>query len=34
MKGDFPGEDLPGVYDALPFLVSSVNRNMGWEKKF
>ena len=32
MKGDFPGEDLPGVYDALPFLVSSVNRNMGWEK--
>jgi glutamate synthase (NADPH/NADH) small chain len=32
MKGGFPGEDLPGVYDALPFLVSSVNRNMGWEK--
>ncbi len=32
MKGGFPGEDLPGVYDALPFLISSVNRNMGWEK--
>ena len=32
MKGGFPGEDLPGVYDALPFLVSSVNRNMGWEQ--
>src|SRR5690606_13788712 len=32
MKGGFPGEHLPGVYDALPFLVSSVNRNMGWEK--
>ena len=32
MKGNFSGEDLPGVYDALPFLVSSVNRNMGWEK--
>ncbi len=32
MKGGFPGEDLPGVYDALPFLVASVNRNMGWEK--
>ena len=32
MKGGFPGEDLPGVYDALPFLVSNVNRNMGWEK--
>lgn len=32
MKGGFPGEELPGVYEALPFLVSSVNRNMGWEK--
>ncbi|WP_372778423.1 FAD-dependent oxidoreductase [Litorivivens sp.] len=32
MKGGFSGEDLPGVYDALPFLVSNVNRNQGWEK--
>ncbi|HEY6528957.1 MAG TPA: FAD-dependent oxidoreductase [Cellvibrionaceae bacterium] len=32
MKGEFPGEDLPGVYDALPFLVSNVNRNLGFEK--
>jgi len=32
MKGGFPGEGLPGVYDALPFLVANVNRNMGWEK--
>ncbi|MCX2780304.1 FAD-dependent oxidoreductase [Microbulbifer thermotolerans] len=32
MKGGFPGEDLPGVYDALPFLIGNVNRNMGWEK--
>ncbi len=32
MKGGFPGEDLPGVYDALPFLVSNVNRSMGFEK--
>lgn len=32
MKGGFPGEDLPGVYDALPFLVSNVNHNNGWEK--
>lgn len=32
MKGGFPGEDLPGVHDALPFLVSNVNRNQGWEK--
>ncbi|MFV8783924.1 FAD-dependent oxidoreductase [Microbulbifer sp. SA54] len=33
MKGGFPGEDLPGVHDALPFLVANVNRNMGWEKQ-
>jgi len=32
MKGGFLGEDLPGVYDALPFLVSNVNRNLGFEK--
>ncbi|MBU71831.1 MULTISPECIES: FAD-dependent oxidoreductase [Spongiibacter] len=32
MKGGFPGEELDGVYDALPFLVSNVNRNMGWEQ--
>lgn len=32
MKGGFPGENLEGVYDALPFLISSVNRNLGFEK--
>jgi glutamate synthase (NADPH) small chain len=32
MKGGFAGEDLPGVYDALPFLVANVNRNLGFEK--
>ncbi len=32
MKGGFPGEDLPGVYDALDFLISNVNRNLGFEK--
>lgn len=32
MKGGFQGEDLPGVYDALPFLISNVNRNLGFEK--
>lgn len=32
MKGGFPGEDLPGVYDALPFLISNVNRCLGFEK--
>jgi glutamate synthase (NADPH/NADH) small chain len=30
MKGGFPGEDLPGVHEALPFLISNVNRNMNW----
>ncbi|MGH8355063.1 MAG: FAD-dependent oxidoreductase, partial [Pseudomonas sp.] len=33
MKGGFPGEDLPGVYDALDFLVANVNRNLGFEKR-
>lgn len=32
MKGGFPGEDLPGVYDALPYLISNINRLMGLEK--
>ncbi|KZX84232.1 glutamate synthase [Oleiphilus sp. HI0009] len=32
MKGGFPGEDLPGVHDALPFLISNVNRRLGFEK--
>ncbi len=29
MKGGFPGEDLPGVYEALPYLISNINREMG-----
>lgn len=32
MKGGFPGEDLPGVHDALDFLVANVNRNLGFEQ--
>ena len=32
MKGGFPGEELDGVHEALPFLVSNVNRNLGFEK--
>ncbi|MCS3904132.1 glutamate synthase (NADPH/NADH) small chain [Methylohalomonas lacus] len=32
MKGGFPGEDMPGVYESLPFLISNVNRVMGYEK--
>ena len=31
MKGGFPGEELDGVYDALPFLISNVNHCRGWE---
>jgi glutamate synthase (NADPH/NADH) small chain len=32
MKGGFPGEDLANVHEALSFLVSNVNRNLGFEK--
>lgn len=32
MKGGFPGEELEGVHDALPFLISNVNRCLGYEK--
>ncbi|SBS29717.1 Glutamate synthase [NADPH] small chain [Marinomonas aquimarina] len=32
MKGGFPGEDLPGVYDALDFLISNVNHCLGFEE--
>ncbi len=29
MKGGFPGEDLPGVLEALPYLVANIQRVMG-----
>jgi len=32
MKGGFPGEDLPGVYEALPYLISNVNDCLGYEQ--
>ena len=32
MKGGFPGEDLPGVYDALPFLISNVKHCLDLEE--
>jgi len=32
MKGGFPGEDLPGVFEALPFLVSNIRRLMKFEQ--
>jgi glutamate synthase (NADPH/NADH) small chain len=32
VKGGFDGEDLPGVHEALPFLVSNINRELGLER--
>lgn len=32
IKGDFPGEGLPGVHEALSYLVSNVNRGLKFEK--
>ena len=32
MKGNFPGEDLPGVFEALPYLIGNVNHNLGYEQ--
>ncbi|MCO4836836.1 MAG: FAD-dependent oxidoreductase [Oceanospirillaceae bacterium] len=32
MRGGFPGEDLEGVHEALPYLISNINRRMGFEK--
>ena len=34
MKGGFPGEDLSGVYESLPYLVANTNHHSGegWEK--
>ena len=29
MKGGFAGEELPGVLEALPFLINNVRKNMG-----
>lgn len=31
MKGGFPGENLPGVHEALPYLISNIRRVMGLE---
>ncbi len=33
MKGGFPGEDLPGVLEALPFLISNVKHCLDLEKE-
>jgi glutamate synthase (NADPH/NADH) small chain len=31
VKGGFPGESLPGVYEALPYLVANINHELGLE---
>lgn len=31
MRGGFPGEDLDGVHEALPFLISNVNHQYEWD---
>ncbi len=28
VRGNFPGEDLPGVYEALPYLIANINREL------
>ncbi len=30
MRGGFPGEDLDGVHEALPYLVSNINRQLNY----
>jgi glutamate synthase (NADPH) small chain len=32
VKGGFAGEDLPGVCEALPYLISNINRELGLER--
>jgi len=32
VRGGFPGEDLPGVYEALPYLVGNVYRELGHDE--
>ena len=31
MRGGFPGEDMNGVHEALPYLISNINRELGYE---
>jgi len=31
MRGGFPGETLPGVHQALPFLIANINHQLGLE---
>jgi glutamate synthase (NADPH/NADH) small chain len=31
MKGGFPGEDVPGVHDALPYLIGNVSQRLDYD---
>jgi glutamate synthase (NADPH/NADH) small chain len=31
VRGEFAGEDLPGVYEALPYLVSNIYKELGYD---
>ncbi|EED34515.1 glutamate synthase small chain [Luminiphilus syltensis NOR5-1B] len=33
MQGGFPGEDIPGVYKALDYLIGNVNQKMGYPQE-
>lgn len=32
VRGGFPGEDLAGVHEALPYLIANINRELGLER--
>jgi len=32
MRGGFPGENLPGVHEALPYLISNINHQYKWNE--
>jgi glutamate synthase (NADPH/NADH) small chain len=34
VKGGFAGEDLPGVHEALPYLISNINHELGMTQDF
>ena len=33
VQGGFPGEDMPGVFEALPYLIANVYEELGYEDK-
>jgi glutamate synthase (NADPH/NADH) small chain len=33
VQGGFPGEDMPGVFEALPYLIANVYEELGYENK-